>query len=361
MGFWIALGIFVVGNVLGELLRPRMKFDEPTPSSLGDFSVPTIEEGRPIPVVWGTCRLEGPMVTWYGDLLVQPVKKWYDTGWWSGVDVTIGHKYWLGMCLVLCSGELDEVVHVGWEEKTPGQTRTVEETRTLLYVNRPNFWGGTDSEGGVYGTIRVYHGGDTQVQDPYLMAHMPLEPPADVPAYKGVAYAVLPLMYLGMSPYLKTMSFVVRRFPDQLGVGEIYKNIHDDANPACMIYELLTEEKHHNGLGLPASMIDVDAFTEAAETLWDEGLGLSMMQDRSVPAKDLIQEILKHIDAIMFVEPSTGLLTMKLIRFDYYEEDLPVLDSDNCTVTSLSRPAWAELKNTVRISYVERYEETGIS
>jgi len=79
-----------------------------------------------------------------------------------------------------------------------------------------------------------------------------------------------------------------------------------------------------------------------------------MLQDRATSAKDLVLEILRHIDGIMYVEPSTGLLTIRLVRFDYDPETIPVLDADSCTVKSFARPSWGDLKNTVRIAYVGR-------
>ncbi|MFU8805427.1 MAG: phage tail protein, partial [Bradymonadaceae bacterium] len=85
-----------------------------------------------------------------------------------------------------------------------------------------------------------------------------------------------------------------------------------------------------------------------------ESMGLSMVQDRATTARDLVLEILRHIDGIIYVEPSIGLLTIKLVRFDYNAAGLPVLDSDSCTVKSFSRPSWGDTKNTIRVSYVDR-------
>ena len=104
MAWWVAALIYVVGTLLYEVLRPKPRFDAPTPSALGDFPFPTIGEGRPIPIVWGTCKLAGPMVTWYGDLEVQAIKERVKTGLFSSTDVTTGYRYSLGMQLVLCSG-----------------------------------------------------------------------------------------------------------------------------------------------------------------------------------------------------------------------------------------------------------------
>lgn len=41
---------------------------------LSDIKVPTAEEGRMIPVAFGTVQIESPMVAWYGDLDYVPVK-----------------------------------------------------------------------------------------------------------------------------------------------------------------------------------------------------------------------------------------------------------------------------------------------
>ena len=119
MAFWIMALVYIVGTVLYEVLRPKPQFDKPTPSSLGDFQFPTIGEGRTIPVVWGTCKLSGPMVTWYGDLRIQAIKEKVKTGLFSSKEITTGYKYYLGVQLVLCSGEIDEVLQIRFDDRRP--------------------------------------------------------------------------------------------------------------------------------------------------------------------------------------------------------------------------------------------------
>jgi hypothetical protein len=43
--------------------------------SLDDITAPTAEEGREIPVLFGTRDIKGPNVVWYGDLKTTAVKK----------------------------------------------------------------------------------------------------------------------------------------------------------------------------------------------------------------------------------------------------------------------------------------------
>ena len=40
-----------------------------------DFTVPTAQEGKNIPVLFGTRRISGPNVCWYGDIGTTPIKK----------------------------------------------------------------------------------------------------------------------------------------------------------------------------------------------------------------------------------------------------------------------------------------------
>jgi hypothetical protein len=70
--FVIQLLIVLVSNIVTNALRPKTK--PPDPAALGDFSVPTAEEGREVPVIFGTVWMSDPNVTWYGDLRSTPIK-----------------------------------------------------------------------------------------------------------------------------------------------------------------------------------------------------------------------------------------------------------------------------------------------
>jgi hypothetical protein len=347
--WWILVLINIGLQLAYELIRPKPDLDAPDPSALGDFKFPTIGEGRVIPILWGTCKIAGPMVTWYGDLEVVAVKKWMQTGLFTGQHVTTGYKYYLGLQLVLCSGDIDEVLEIRFDDKIPDTTITTHTGYTKLVIDSPDLYGGTEEDGGVIGTVYVYDGNWTQDPDDYLEDKL-----GTLPAWRGICYAVFRHVYLGTSPYIKDVAIIVRRCPNSLGLTAGAENISGDANPAAMIYELLTRSPSKNGLGIPVGNIDLDALRTAGATLATEGLGLSMLPDRATPAKDLILNILRHIDAVVYVEPSTGLLTMGLIRDDYVVGSLPILDESNCTVKSFARSSWGEIKNQIRIRYTDR-------
>jgi len=70
---WVQLAIFIISAVISYLLAPKPP--QPKPASLSDFDAPTADEGRPIPVVFGTVTVTGANVVWYGDLRVTPIQK----------------------------------------------------------------------------------------------------------------------------------------------------------------------------------------------------------------------------------------------------------------------------------------------
>ena len=72
VNFWVQIAIMIVAALVAYALAPKPPI--PKPASLEDFDVPTAEEGRPIPVVFGTVWIKGPNCLWYGDLSSIPIR-----------------------------------------------------------------------------------------------------------------------------------------------------------------------------------------------------------------------------------------------------------------------------------------------
>lgn len=68
-----AIIVLVVAAIVSVALAPKPPV--PKPAELKDFDVPTAEEGRPIPVVFGTVNVKGSNVIWYGDLYTRAIRK----------------------------------------------------------------------------------------------------------------------------------------------------------------------------------------------------------------------------------------------------------------------------------------------
>lgn len=69
---WIQLAVMLVAVVLTYALRPKPEGQ--SPATLADVSIPTIDQGTPVTVVFGDCWIDNWMVLWYGDMGVQPIK-----------------------------------------------------------------------------------------------------------------------------------------------------------------------------------------------------------------------------------------------------------------------------------------------
>lgn len=70
----VAIVLLLLSAFLAYVFQPTPPGAGPPPN-LEDFDIPTVEEGKPIPVVFGDAWLRDPNVLWYGDLSVYPVQK----------------------------------------------------------------------------------------------------------------------------------------------------------------------------------------------------------------------------------------------------------------------------------------------
>jgi hypothetical protein len=123
-----------------------------------------------------------------------------------------------------------------------------------------------------------------------------------------------------------------------------------DMNPAHMIRECLTNEDW--GMGYADEDVDDASFEAAADTLFDERMGMSLLWDKQTKIEDFISEVVRHIDAALYVSRSTGRFVLKLIRADYDIGDLIVLDETNIEkVDNPSRTAFGELINSVTVAF----------
>jgi hypothetical protein len=171
MPFFAVLILWAVFFALSIFLRPKPQISNAKPAGLGDFKFPTATEGRVIPVIWGTVRLDGPNVVWYGDLKVKAITKKVKTGMFSSKKQTIGYQYFIGLQFGLCRGVVDKLKTIWINEKTAFSGSLGGETATTL--TDPNMFGGKDQGGGIDGTFRFYVGNSTQAVNSYISGTPP--------------------------------------------------------------------------------------------------------------------------------------------------------------------------------------------
>ena len=75
---WTQILVWVVTTVIGALLSPR----PPKPASVspGTVDVPVAEQGKPIPVLFGTRVIRQANCVWYGDIKTTEIRQTSGSG-----------------------------------------------------------------------------------------------------------------------------------------------------------------------------------------------------------------------------------------------------------------------------------------
>lgn len=263
--------------------------------------------------------------------------------------VTVGYRYYLGIHMVLCHGPVDAITSIEVDGKTAWSGSN---TGGRITIDNPELFGGDSREGGVSGDVDIEMGGQAQVPNDYLQARLG----TDIPAYRGVVGAVLRQVYIGLNPYIKRWAFWARRINSRSDGNSTWypakAAIGTDMNPAHIIQECLTDTVW--GMGYAFSDVDQASFMAAADQLHTEGMGMSLLWDRSQPLDEFIQIVVRHIDGSLYVNRSTGKFTLTLARGGYSVGSLPVLDESSIVrITDFKRGTLGDAVNSVTVTFTE--------
>ena len=216
----------------------------------------------------------------------------------------------------------------GGNSPVPGQT----------WTNQFEVWA---SNGG--GFVRIFSGTEVGL-DPNLYAT------ADE-AYEAVA-ALLPLTFTGYDTYRVQAAYDNNPGDNRGGISLLVEQGVGivDLNAAHIIRECLTNSEW--GMGYTDDDIDEGYFTSAANTFQNEGLGLSLLWDKTKKIEDFVSMVQEHVDAALYVSRRTGKFILKPIRGGYDEATLLHLDESNIIdVSDPTRVTFGELTNSVTVSY----------
>lgn len=360
MGILTTLLIWAASTLLLEIFGPKPQFEDARPATLGDFNFPTASESRKNPIIVGKVRLKAPNVVWAGDFEARPVSENRKTGLFSSTDVVIAYEYYVGLQLALCRGEIDGVTRI-WSDDDELWVGDVTADGTVISIDLPDFYGGEDGPnagGGVVGDFVFYSGSAGQSADPYLAAFQSSYngTPITAPAYVGTAYFAVRKAYVGTAPRLRAWSFEAYRYPNTLGLSGGNERIGDDANPVCWLYEIYTNTEW--GLRKTAADFELAEWQAAGDQVFAEGLGISLIVESATTALDAAKEVLRVIDAVIYENPQTGKLRIKLVRqfSDVEIAALPVLDESNCELESYKRAHFDETINEIIVPFVDRHQ-----
>ncbi len=294
---WPQIIAAIVMAIISYATRPKPPHQKP--ASLEDFDINTAEEDREIPVLFGTRMIEGSNVVWHGDFR-------------SNQDTKDGVKrrvYYIGFHMVLGHGPFDEISKIVVDEKDV-YTNPIQ-TSTTVTINRGDLFGGIDSGGGIVGDLDVMMGESTQVANAYLTAKQG----SLQPAYFGVVGGVWKqgeVCANGTS--VASWGFKCTRllkgwmddsvwYPSKLKIGL------GDMNPAHMVYQCITDQTW--GMGYPESSINLTVLQETADYFHSIQMGLSLLWTRESGVDEFIKVVLDHAQAVLNVDPTTGLFLLK--------------------------------------------------
>jgi hypothetical protein len=351
---WFLVALFVVSLAASLLLTPKAKFENARAQGLDDLRYPRAEEGAPVPLILGRVLMRGPNTGWVGDFEAVPIKKKQKTGLFSSKKVIVGYTYYVGLQLILALGKC--TLHKIICDKDILWQGTAEADGTAMSINLPNLFGGKEKGGGFIGTLRYYTGSLTQGINAYLEE----KNPGMTPAYRGFAYIVLEKCNIGEANQLRTLHFELSQYTNGLNLPGGINRIGDDLNPMEVLYQAFTLD--WGGLDVDVDLLDLDSLQACAQTLYDEGNGMSICVSSPNSGKDIANEVLRQVDGLMYQDPLTGKMVMKLIRNDYNIEDLPVFDESNIiTIRNFTSKLWEDTINQVRVKYTNREKnyETG--
>lgn len=298
------------------------------------------------------------------------------------------HEYTMGLHMGICAyGDGITLVAAKYNGKEIWRGGLVDQD--TVAVNRADLFGDVKKEGGVKGLLWWLPGKATQVMPQSLAARLGLTSET-CPGFRGFASVFLTGVadvwegaYQGLvsalnnqpsafkrgfylaanNPYLRAFSFRVRRAPVGLNPAIALIQVDNDslgnaqyaANPAHIIYECLTNQDW--GMGESEGVIDKASFEAAAQLFHGEKLGMSLVWTRQSEIQKFIGEVCNHVQAAVFVKPSTGKHTIKPLRGDYDVDLLPVVDPSNADLSNFARKAWGELANEIVVTMTNA--ETG--
>lgn len=394
-GILISIGILALDYGLHAL------FDQSTPPKpVNEFQLPQVNAGTPYPLIYGRCRLRQPVLEWCDEpiavlnTLKGPAVYDYAMSMhlvlglgfldgeqhiynmWAGdakmyTPIGSGGSYGAttihGLSDLVGDGNVEDALPSGRGWQLGYQENPADNTSYVAVGGAVEFLNGNTSQlivGDVWPYNALTRLGE-HMTETVTVGGQPENSlfgtidPQKIGSYRGVLSVFLfghtggLHWFVGTSPVAQSYNFEVGSYPASSAYpsGGSYMKIGTDANPADVIYDVLTG---WGKLGIDPARIDLPSFGAAAYTLWTENHGYSRAIEGSRSGADIINEVLVQIAACTFEDPTTGKLGLKLIRNDYNPPDLPVIDASNCSeLKNVTLSGWVGLPNKITVTFTD--------
>lgn len=171
--------------------------------------------------------------------------------------------------------------------------------------------------------------------------------------------------FIGTQTSLPDLKFVFQYFCSNLPyslLGVNYStflnclNVNDgDANPAYVMLSILMQSSSKSPLSIPINKIDFPSFQAAAQTCKNEGLGFSQLYEKDYPDKQIMEDLYKFMDCVIYEDYITGKFKIKLKRFYTDLANAVEFNESNIIEVQDYEDLRAEAAvNTVEVSFVDR-------
>lgn len=342
---WVQVALFVASLVISYMLQPKPQRGKP--AAFEDFDFPTVDDGTPKIVVFGDVWLTDWTVIGVGNYRNETIVN-KQKGLFGSKKTDAGFRYFMSIHMGLCHG-IDDMIEIKVSDRTIWTGNINSANSSTIEIDKPEIFGGDKGEGGIKGQLKIYRGAENQpvipelgdmygtvvqagyyinVSDGYYATRPVWVPPiieaAIVPAYRGVVTFFFDGLICSNSPYPKVWSFRARRtvsgwdgavwYPEKATIW-LNDNKIKAMNGAHILYEAQTNSEW--GRGFSASQLDLDSYKTVADQLFAEGFGICLAWRRQESLAEFMQQIINQIGAAHFVDRTTGLWKLVLIRDNY--------------------------------------------
>jgi len=362
--FWMIVKMAIVSAISYGIMVLSRKDPKDVTYEPDTFAFPEIKEGTKFSIIAGTCWQEAPVIGWFGDIKIDSLGVRLSNS--DGQYVYI-NKYSYGALHILAQGFCDGVIQlkvgdqVIWPDSTNNKTLNADAAASAV-INLPELYGGIHErdanitgQGGIVGTVDFEYGPTDQTVNDYITEQL-----GDyTSANRGLTAAILRQPYIGISATLYPWKYLVKRTAHLTsGAAQWYPtkatiNTYS-INPVHWIREIYTDTEW--GLGNATTIFDDVALKTSADTLYTEGFGLCIKWEGEQSLEDHVKDILRHINATIYEDHSTGLLVLKLIRDDYDSEDSAFEEFDKTDIISIDDFTRGTIHKVPDVTYVKCWD-----
>jgi len=390
--FLVQLGI-TGGVMLGRYIYHRLN-PEPPPQPQA-FTRTKVEEGRPVSLAFGRCLVRQPVQAWVGEQGARPNPGGLDgETFWGNSPFLYHYEAFFNICIPFYNGT--QRIHAMYAgdvrlgeypfaypgfgfyytlDQLVGNGSFEGDSNPCLVTSFDDTFSGRGSAYNIGGVVEFLNGNSSQrlisvlntsrtaVSDRMIAEGIPI---ARIPSYRGMMSIFLgskdsgptaPRWGIGNTPHAQQLSFEISTYPASYYFNHFVSfQVGLEANPAEVIAATLCDR--FGKLGLPTNRLDPESFRKAHETLLGEGHGYSRVWEERVDAREIIEDVLRQTDGVLYEEPSTGLIVYKLIRADYDPGLLLEVNPSTCDeVMNYAAGGWTRTVNKVRVRFEDRADE----